>query len=87
MTSITIKYSDPVHFNNLFTEIGLNDTQIAQFESDGFTTMEELVSHYQTGGASDLKKYLCDLNKTFANAIIALRFIITRLTSTTYVGV
>ena len=48
MTSITNKYSDPVHFNNLLTEIGLNNTQIARLESDGFTTMEVSVSYYQT---------------------------------------
>ena len=70
--SITNKYSDLVHFNNLLTEIGLNDTQIVRLESDGFITMEELVSHYPTGGASDLQKYLRDLNKIFANPIIAL---------------
>ena len=73
MTSITNKYSDPVHFNNLLTEIGLNNTQIARLESDGFTMMEQLVSHYQNGGAADLEKYLRDLNKIFANAIVALR--------------
>ena len=73
MVSITNKYSDPVHCNNLLTEIGLNDTQIARLESDGFTTMEVLVSHHQTGGASNLEKYICGLNKTFANAFIALR--------------
>ena len=76
MTSIT----------NLLTEIGLNYTQIACLISDRFTMMEELVSHYQTGGASDLEKYLCDLNKTIANAIVALRvyynlFIINHLCS------
>ena len=70
--SITNKYSDLVHFNNLLTEIGLNDTQIVRLESDGFITMEELVSHYQTGGASDFEKYLCDPNKTFVS--VALRF-------------
>ena len=73
MASITYKYSDPVHFNNLLTEIGLNDIQAARLESDGFTMMGVLVSHYQTSGASDLEKYIRDLNKTFTNAVVALR--------------
>ena len=32
MVSITNKYSDPVHFNNLLTEVGLNHTQRARLE-------------------------------------------------------
>ena len=57
----------------MLQEIGLNNTQVARLQSDGFTDMSTLVTHYQTGGASELEKYLRDLNKTFANAAVALR--------------
>jgi len=74
MTTITQKYSHADHFANLLTKIGMTNTQVARLQSDGFTTMQILVSHYQSGGASSLEKYLRDLlNKTFANAAAALR--------------
>ena len=73
MATITEKYSDPESFSNLLTEIGMSDTQVARLQNDGFTTMKILVSHYQTGGATELEKYMRDLNKTFANASGSLR--------------
>ena len=68
MTTITGKYSDADLFKELLSKIGMSDTQTARIQKDGFTTMKTLVSHYQTGGATELEKYLRDLNKTFASA-------------------
>ena len=84
MTTITERYSHGDHFANLLVELGMTNTQVARLQSDGFTSMQILVSHYQSGGASNLEKYLRDLNKTFANSAAVLRVyynpvIITRL--------
>ena len=73
MTTITERYSHGDHFANLLVELGMTNTQVARLQSDGFTSMQILVSHYQSGGASNLEKYLRDLNKTFANSAAALR--------------
>ena len=73
MTTITERYSHDDHFANLLDELGMTNTQVARLQSDGFTSMQILVSHYQSGGASNLEKYLRDLNKTFANSTAALR--------------
>ena len=45
MTTITEKFSSPEHFTNLLQEIGLNNTQVARVQSDGFTDMSTLVKH------------------------------------------
>jgi len=73
MATITERYTDPESFNDLLTEIGMSNTQVGRIQSDGFTTMKILVSHYQTGGGTELEKYLRNLNKTFANAAQTLR--------------
>jgi len=74
MATITERYSHEDHFANLLDELGMSNTQVARLQSDGFTSMQILVSHYQSGGASNLEKYyLRDLNKTFANSSAALR--------------
>ena len=64
----TEKYTDPEHFKKLLTVIGMNSTQVARLQRDSRTYMQILVSYYQSGGATDLEKYIQDLNKTFANA-------------------
>jgi len=73
MTTITERYPHADHFSNLLNELGMTNTQAARLQSGGFTSMQILVSHYQSGGASNLEKYLRDLNKTFANSAVALR--------------
>jgi hypothetical protein len=65
--SVSELYQNPMAFQIMLDNIGVPDRERARITNDGFATMNELVSHYANDVAG-FKKYLENLNKTFATA-------------------
>jgi hypothetical protein len=65
--SIAEKYENPMAFQIMLNTIGVPDRERARITNDGFTQMNELVSHY-ANDVEGFKTYLENLNKTFATA-------------------
>ena len=60
-------YNDANAMVVLLDTIGINGNQRARIINDGFPTMSDLVSHYEYN-VNDFKKYLENINKTFATS-------------------
>jgi hypothetical protein len=60
-------YNDANAMVVLLDTIGIDDNQRTRIINDGFPTMSDLVSHYENN-VNDFKKYLENINKTFATA-------------------
>jgi hypothetical protein len=65
-------YHSPMAFQVMLNTIGVPDRERARITNDGFTHMHELVTHY-ANDVSGFKKYLENLNKTFATADAAMK--------------
>jgi hypothetical protein len=65
--NISELYQDPMAFQVMLDNIGVPERERARITNDGFSTMNELVDHYANDVAG-FKKYLENLNKTFATA-------------------
>ena len=84
--SISDMYRNPMAFQIMLNTIGVPDRERARITNDGFTHMHELVAHY-ANDVTGFKKYLENLNKTFATADVTLKVYFTPPVTSKLIGV
>jgi hypothetical protein len=84
--STTQLYNSPMAFQIMLNNIGVPDRERARITNDGFTRMNELITHYSNDVAG-FKKYLENLNKTFSTADAAFKVYFTPPVMTKLLGI